>query len=263
MLIAQFSDLHITHRGVVALELVASAERLRACIAALLAFNPRPDWLLLTGDLVDRGEAAEYAYLRELLRPIPIPMFAMPGNHDRRAPLRVAFSDHSYLGSEGPINFALEMEGFRILALDSLIEGEDAGELGPATCEWLCARLAEASNVPTLVAVHHPPLLFGVPIVDSMRLLDARVLGAIVAANPQIVAIVSGHIHRAMTARWNAVNVVVCPSTAHTLHLDLAPAGGMHYRLEPPAFCLHRWDGTTLTTHMVQAGDFAGPYKYY
>ena len=94
-----------------------------------------------------------------------------------------------------------------------------------------------------------------------MGLKDAAALGQIVAANRQIVAVLSGHIHRAMTARWNGTSVIVCPSTAHTLHLELAP-DALRYCLEPPAFCLHRWDGTTLLTHVIQAGEFPGPYPY-
>lgn len=263
MLIAQFSDLHVSVRGERVLQRVDTAARLRTCLATLGSLRPQPDLLLLTGDLVDAAKDEEYAHLRELLAPVSIPVYVMPGNHDRRLPLRAAFAEHAYLGAAGPINFALDRAGLRIVALDSVIEGEDAGELGPLTREWLCATLAQAPGAPTLIAIHHPPIIFGVASVDAMGLLDAAAFGAIVRAHSAVVAIICGHIHRAMTARWNGTNVVVSPSVAQTLELDLAPVERMHYRLEPPAFCLHRWDGKVFATHYVQAGEFEGPYRYY
>jgi 3',5'-cyclic AMP phosphodiesterase CpdA len=262
MLIAQFSDLHVTFPGAKVMGVVDTAQRLRDCIQSLLALDPRPDLLLLTGDLVDKYDPAEYAHLRELMKSVPIPFRVMPGNHDRRAALRAAFPDHPYLGVTGPINYVVEREGMRILALDSVIEGEDRGELGSATREWLAARLAEARDTPTVIAVHHPPIPTGARMMDGMGLCDADALGALVASNPQIHALLSGHIHRAMAARWHGTQVVVCPSTAHTLHLELAPEAEIHYRLEPPAFCVHRWDGKLLVTHVVQGGDYGKPHQY-
>jgi hypothetical protein len=97
---------------------------------------------------------------------------------------------------------------------------------------------------------------------DSMGLADVVELERIVRAHPQIVALVSGHIHRAMSACWAGTQAIVCPSTAHTLDLDMDPDADIHYRIEPPAYCLHRWDGLLLTTYTVQAGDFPGPFSY-
>ena len=102
---------------------------------------------------------------------------------------------------------------------------------------------------------------FAISVAPSFHGLKRRFAGG-AQKQPQVHAVLCGHIHRAMSAGWQGTHVVVCPSTAHTLHLELAPESDIHYRLEPPAFCVHRWDGNVLVTHVVQGGSYAGPYQY-
>jgi 3',5'-cyclic AMP phosphodiesterase CpdA len=96
MLIAQLSDLHIKPPGRLAYGRVDTAALLTAALADLTARRPAPDVVLLTGDLVDAGSAAEYAELRRLLAPLDCPVYVIPGNHDDRAGLRAGFADHAY-----------------------------------------------------------------------------------------------------------------------------------------------------------------------
>ena len=56
-----------------------------AVVRRINALVPRPDLLLITGDLTDIGSPEEYAWLRELLAPLAMPMFVVPGNHDEAA----------------------------------------------------------------------------------------------------------------------------------------------------------------------------------
>ena len=46
------------------------AAKLEACVAHLNAMSPRPDIVLLTGDLVDFGRPEEYHALRRILAPL-------------------------------------------------------------------------------------------------------------------------------------------------------------------------------------------------
>src|SRR6266566_115320 len=64
VLIAQISDLHIKQRGERAYEMVDTAAALTHCIAHLNRFRPRPAFVVISGDLVDRGLEEEYAHLR-------------------------------------------------------------------------------------------------------------------------------------------------------------------------------------------------------
>src|ERR1700728_976678 len=101
MLLAQISDLHIKRAGALAYRRVDTAAALTRCVAALNALEPRPDAVIMTGDLVDQGDPEQYEHLKTLLAPLEIPYFMLVGNHDERAALRAAFPDRKELQNGG------------------------------------------------------------------------------------------------------------------------------------------------------------------
>ena len=85
--------------------------------------------LLLTGDLVDHGSAAEYALLRDLLDAVDIPTYLIPGNHDDRAELAIAFGDHRYLPHDGePLAYAID-EFREVIAANAQVQRVIAGHV--------------------------------------------------------------------------------------------------------------------------------------
>src|SRR6202012_1017394 len=88
---AQISDLHIQPRGTLAYGRVDTAKALERCVAALNEFSPAPDFVVISGDLADTPTAEEYEYLKRLLLPLKLPFAAIPGNHDSRELMRLAF----------------------------------------------------------------------------------------------------------------------------------------------------------------------------
>ena len=93
MLIAQITDLHARPRGLPAYRVSETNSLIERAVDALLALRLRPDVVLVTGDLTDCGLPEEYAHLRTLLGRLPMPVYVVPGNHDRREELRDAFAD--------------------------------------------------------------------------------------------------------------------------------------------------------------------------
>src|SRR5262245_54571484 len=109
MLIAQITDTHIKLPGKLAYQKVDTAGMLRRCVQELLALEPQPDLILLTGDLVDLGRAEEYEHLKSILAPLRQRLIAIPGNHDERGAMREAFRDDGYLPEQGAfLQFALD-----------------------------------------------------------------------------------------------------------------------------------------------------------
>ena len=261
---AQISDLHIKREGELSYGVVDTAAMLRRCVAQLLHAPRRPDLLLVTGDLVDSGSPQEYATLRRLLAPLAVPAYFIPGNHDDRAALRAEFTDQPWLHQWPPyIQYAIDDWPLRIVALDSVIPGDDGGRLCDERLAWLDATLAAAPRVPTLVMLHHPPFRTWITGMDRHGLEAPEKFATVIARHVQVERIICGHMHRAIDARLGRMPVSVCPSPAHQIALDMAPQARASFVMEPPAYQLHLWSaGSGLVTHTVPIGNFAGPYGF-
>jgi len=127
MIIAQISDMHIRPHGQLAYRRVDTAWFLARCVEQLGRMAPRPDIVLATGDLVDAGHPDEYRHLRELLGPLPMPVYLIPGNHDDRDALAREFGDHAYLPREG--RFLHYVLGASHLAQHPVGQGEHRGAM--------------------------------------------------------------------------------------------------------------------------------------
>jgi 3',5'-cyclic AMP phosphodiesterase CpdA len=265
LLLAHITDTHITPPGKKLAGRLDAAARLSQAVHAIQALDVAPDCVLATGDLTDRGEPEAYAELRRRLAPLAMPVYAIPGNHDRREPMRRAFADCDWMPREkdSRISYVVPLGTAALIALDTLVEGEDHGELGDRQLAWLEARLHEFASQPVVIMLHHPPVASGIAIMDAMKLRDADRLGAMVARHSNVERILCGHLHRSMHVRWRGTVVSVPWSTVEQLQL----AFGSHARLattqEPPGMQLHYWaPGQGLVSHNVPIGDFAGPFHF-
>jgi len=256
MLIAQISDLHVMLPGKHAFDTIDTAAHLSRCIKHIVKLQPRPAAVIASGDLVDEGSETEYRRLRELLAPLTMPVYLMPGNHDRRGPLRAIFTDHDYFAPTGTMNYMLEFGApgsFLVLALDTVVEGEPHGALDDAQLAWLAARLSSAPHQPTLILMHHPPVATGMVLMDGIGLEPASTLALknIVSRHRQIARIGCGHVHRAIEVNWAGTQVSICPSTAFQSALAFDGSAWRPAMNEPPGYQLHHWNGRELATHVI------------
>ncbi|MGW4941288.1 phosphodiesterase [Actinoplanes sp. NPDC004185] len=243
--IAQLSDSHITTGALGA----GPATGLQLALARVMGLDPRPDCVVITGDLTDHGRPDEYAALKEIIGDFPLPLHLVTGNHDCRGPLLDAFGGRPY--------YAVEYPAFTFVALDSLVEGSPAGRLGAAQLSWLDDVLRGRPDVPALIGLHHPPMPVGIRFLDGMRLLDGDALREVVAAHGNVARVMAGHVHRPITAAFAGSVLTVAPSlwrqTGLLLNSD-APPG---YLAEPTGFLLHMIEGDDCVTHTVQVSHAA------
>jgi 3',5'-cyclic-AMP phosphodiesterase len=267
MLLAQISDLHIKQPGALAYRRVDTAASLARTIARLNALDPRPDAVIVTGDLVDRGSAEEYRHLKTLLATLDIPYWLLIGNHDGREGLREVFPERAELSAGGAfVHYAVDIGPLRLIALDSMQPGQSAGTLCAARLAWLEAQLDAARAQPVIVALHHPPFDSGVGHMDAIRLdpQAAEALEALVARHPNVERVMCGHVHRSMFVRFGGTIASAVPAPAHQVTLDLAPGASSTFTLEPPAFALHRYDPRSgLVTHHAYVDESEGPYPFH
>lgn len=254
MLLAQLSDPHIGADWGIG-EPVAG---LAAAVVALRSLRPQPDAVLISGDLADHAADTEYAQVRELLSPLRAPVYVLPGNHDERGTLRRNFGLPG-IGSQ-PVQYSVDLgPELRLVVLDSVRPGEDAGSLDRERLGWLEAELTTAPQVPTLIAMHHPPVLTGLPPWDQIGLpeADRKALGDVIGAHRQVRRIVAGHIHRMFASELAGCPTLTVPSTFVQARLNFA-AAELELTEAPAGFAVHTVVDGGLVSH-VQPVDQQAP----
>ena len=232
-LLVQLSDLHIgaDENG------FDPVPHLGAVVAAVRSLPNRPDAVLVSGDLTDDGAEDGYRVACELLERLEAPLHVLPGNHDDRGRLRAAF-DLPGQGDES-IRYSADVGELRLVVFDSNVPGQDPGRYDPEQLCWLDAELAAQPERPTLLALHHPPLVTGIEEWDGINLEPGQLplLAEVVARHPQLRAIVGGHLHRIAASALAGVPVLAAPSTYLQALPDFETEG---VELVPhPGFVLH------------------------
>lgn len=262
ILIAQMTDIHVGFAPDEQPEEL-NLTRFRATLGRLMDGPNRPDLLVLSGDITDHGDAESFAKTAELLKDCPCPILPLVGNHDSRAGLLGAFPQVEPAAG-GFVHYVTDVGlGLRIICLDTLEDGRHGGAFCDARAAWLHARLAEAKATPTVIFMHHPPIVAGIdwmdPAPDEAWILRLR---EVLTDQHQVQAIHCGHLHRQITTRFAGIPLSVTPSVAPLVAMDLnpidkdVPDDRELITTEPPTYALHRWDGTNLVSHYERVGDW-------
>src|SRR3990170_5480867 len=139
---------------------VDSEARLRELINEVELSGARPEAIVFTGDLADQGEAEAYTKLRSIIDPAAERMGAqviwVMGNHDNRSTFRQELLGQ--LPSENPVDRVFDVNGLRIIALDSTVPGHHHGAVTDSQLDWLAEELSEPAPHGTILAMHHPPV---------------------------------------------------------------------------------------------------------
>lgn len=268
--LVQLTDLHIREPGRLAYGRIDTAPYLARAVESVLRLPQRPEAAVITGDLSDFGRPAEYAHLAQLLAPLPMPVYLLPGNHDDRDQLRRSFPAHAYMaegvGSAGFVQYAVRVGALRLIALDTCVPGASHGALCDERLGWLEAQLEACRGEPVVIAMHHPPFRTLIGHMDEIGLLQgAAALEALVARHGNVERVICGHLHRAIEVRFGGTIASTSPAPAHQVCLDLAPDAASAWTLEPPGFRVHAWSARDrrLVTHLAAAGRFEGPYPFH
>ena len=223
MRILQISDCHLVARadgmvrGRPALPLLEHALAIGA--------SHDPDLVLITGDLCQDESWSGYVRLKQALSTqLHCPVAVLPGNHDHPILLDAVLGRTV---ATAPAD--LLVNGVRLVLLNSHCCGSSAGLLGSMQLAWLQERLADPirQNHPLVVALHHPPVLIGHPVLDAMPLIDHGQLRSLLIPHSGLRAVVFGHIHQHWQGRWQErpdVPLLGCPSTLRSFeHVQPCP----------------------------------------
>ncbi|WP_028651318.1 metallophosphoesterase [Nocardioides halotolerans] len=225
--------------------------RAEAVLDHLLALDPAPDVLLVSGDVADHGLPEEYAEARAVLDRWPGPRLVGTGNHDVREPFARGLLDVEL--APGPLVQVLEAADFRILMLDSLVPARDGtridhGELSADQLAWLDEQLG-SDDRPVLLSLHHPPADLGLGLMAPILLKDPEPLELVVMQHSHVVATLVGHAHTACATTFAGRPLLVGGGCASTVPLDAEPYPVV-WEAGPPTLAFHLLhDDGRLTTH--------------
>jgi len=256
MIIAQISDTHI------ALDTPDAEQRIRdlaLTIADINALDPAPDVIVHTGDIAQNGRQDEYARVVRILAKARAPLYVVAGNKDSRENLRAAFSACGYLRPDsGFFDYAVDDYPVRLIVLDTLNSRSNKGDFCVERVRRLTDLIDAETTKPIAVFTHHPPfevmvgpdrLHFETP---EMMLRLRRAL----QHSGRVVAVFSGHVHRATTGHVGSIPASVMQCVATPLRRGEYP---LHMKTRP-VYQVHRFDpswGFGSTTRIVGAGPSA------
>ncbi|MEL7254253.1 MAG: phosphodiesterase [Pseudomonadota bacterium] len=205
------SDLHFSAKGRV--QGYDTGARVDAAVQFLQDHHADAVACVITGDMVDRGTAADYAALRTHLEPLPMPVYPMAGNHDARADLRDTFPLPPSAMTDF-VQYRVDLDGAVLLCLDTQKTGADAGEFCAARMAWLRTTLA-ATDGPVLIFVHHPPMALGLPMQDLDRMEGGAAFLQVLRDHRDRIHLCAGHVHRPVSGTKDGVAFTTARSVTY------------------------------------------------
>jgi 3',5'-cyclic-AMP phosphodiesterase len=185
----------------------ATLEKVLALVATI---EPKPSFIVASGDLTNAGDAASYGALKALMDQAGLPVVYSIGNHDTREGFYAGMGIESDAPS-APYFHDRVIEGIHVITLDSSTPGFIGGTIEEAQFAWLEAVLDTHPDLPKLIVSHHPPALGEGPDLAHWRHIayeHSVRLGEILAGR-NVLGILSGHIHHDRVSLWNGIPVVV------------------------------------------------------
>ena len=225
----------------------------------------KPDMIVVTGDIADSGDEKAYLMVYEALSSFNVPVYAVPGNHDRRDRMVRILKGWTIPNPQTApfLCYAVQTEEARLLFLDTLNPGSHAGHMREAELAWLDNELQSNKNVPTLIFMHHPPFITGLPAMDEP--FENREEMRTVLMKAPWARLCCGHMHRPIFTVWAGVPCVTAPAASMQIELDFTPEGGDTFRMETPGYLLHDFEDGVFNTHVCQIykkTEFDGPYPF-
>lgn len=206
--VVQITDPHIFASEKQAFKGQDTTLSLERVLARIRADAEQPDIMLVTGDLVHEANPEAYKKLYRLLQSAGIPVFCLPGNHDRPE-LMVEILNRGRVSTCRTVRCGT----WEYILLDSVLAGREGGYLAPAELEFLCARLQHSTADNLMLCLHHQPQAIGSPWMDAMKVSNGDALLALAGGFPAVRCILWGHIHQEYSARLDQIRLLGSPST--------------------------------------------------
>lgn len=255
-LIVHLSDIHLLANGRPLFEAVDVEAHLQRALDQVETSGVRPDAIVISGDVTDRGEPDAYRRARVAVeataRRVGASVVWTMGNHDKREAFRVELLGQHADGS--PVDSVVEVNGLRIISLDTSVPGYHHGEIESSQLDFLTETLRTPARHGTIITMHHPPVPTPVAVLDILELTDQRTFAAAIEGT-DVRAILAGHVHYTSVGRCGGVPVFVAGATSYTMDLT-APLDELHGIDGGQSFSLVHVHSDQVVHSAVPLGDF-------
>ncbi|MBG6237648.1 3',5'-cyclic AMP phosphodiesterase CpdA [Mycetocola sp. CAN_C7] len=254
--ILHISDTHLLAGGNKLYGSVDSETHLRQVFTELEASGGRPEAIVFTGDLADRGEPEAYERIRRIVDPVASRLGSrviwVMGNHDKREAFREGLFNE--VPTARPVDRVYDVNGLRIITLDTTVPGHHYGAVTSDQLDWLAEELSVPAPDGTILALHHPPVPSMLDLAASVELRDQAGLAEVLEGT-DVRSILAGHLHYSSTAMFAGIPVSVASATCYTQDLTV-PIGGTRGRDGARAFNLVHVYPNTVLHSVVPLGSF-------
>lgn len=221
--IAHISDTHLLGGNRKLFSRVDVKKNLHTLLERLRATGMAFDAFVFTGDLADVAEPEAYRWIRAQVEPVAQELGAqvvwVMGNHDEREPFaRELFGEES---DGSPRDRVYDINGLRIIALDSTVPGYHHGELEESQLQWLRDELATPAKHGSILALHHPPIRSHNPLVRMIELFRQDSLADVVRGT-DVRTILGGHLHYSTFGTFAGIPVAVASATCYTVDVGMS-----------------------------------------
>ena len=191
-------------------------------MAHVLALDPRPDVVIVTGDLVEAASPRNMPCCAGCSRRCRCRSISFPATTMRASRCARPSPTRAICPATGFLQYAVEDRPVRLIALDTLVAGQ-----GPRRAVRRAAGLArgaarrkrqadDALHASSAVRLRHRRLRRHRGCSEG-----GERLAELVRRHGNVERVMCGHVHRPIQVRWAGTMASIAPSTAHQATLDL------------------------------------------
>ena len=208
----QISDTHIGFKGEANKDVLGSLE---AAIAHIKALDPKPAFIIHTGDITHTQKPGAFDIVTEALKGAGVERtFYIPGENDVFADGGTEYLNRFAAGRPGHGWQSFDYQGVHFVGLINVLnfKAGGLGNLGPEQLAWLERDVAELSRSTPVVVYAHVPLWSVYPKWGWVTDDGAQALGYLKGFGS--VTVLNGHIHQIMQKVEGNITFHTARSTA-------------------------------------------------